>query len=261
MTPSVAVIPFPQLRTSDLRPLKVPRVLSVAICLTIPALIALPYGDRLPSTEKLLTESPWARQAPAKFALAKEEPPDFGPPPGAAQAGLPGNGAQSGIHWDGGVGRNDRYQTPTLNVLVRWDSAAPVLQALQQTNQKTWSAEETQKFYIVTVIGLVPGGRYHSVGKPETQSNSADTIDAANPEQMLEGLMATSRLLPRGKDPIAPRDVKLDASTGALHLFFPKTDPLTLHDKEVAFYTQFGSMSVTAKFRLKDMVYQGKLEL
>ncbi len=254
-------VPFSQLHPVAFHPLTVTRIVTAIIWLAASVAIGYPYGADLPSLDKLLTASPWAQQAPAKFALAKEEPPDFGPPPGPKEAGLPGNGPQGDIHWDGGVTRNNRFGTPTLNVLVRWDSAAPVRRALQQTGQKTYPPEETEKFYIITVVGLVPGGRYRAVGKPEAQSNSNDTVDSGNPEQMLEELMASSRLVPRGKNALAPQDVKLDASNGALHLFFPKTDPITLRDKEIVFYTRFGSMSVAAKFRLKDMISQGKLEL
>jgi hypothetical protein len=235
------------------------RILPVAMCLAV--LTPIAYGGHPLSADKLLTQSPWAQQAPATFALAQEEPPDPGPPPGAAQAGLPGNGAPGSVHWDGGVGRNDRFKTPTLNVLIRWDSAAPIIQALQQTGEKTYSPEEIQKYYILTIVGLVPGGRYRSVGRPETQSRSDDSIDSRDPEQMLEELMMASRLVPKGKGALTPQDVKLDAATGALHLFFPRTEPVTVRDKEITFYTRFGSMSVTSKFRLKDMVYQGKLEL
>jgi hypothetical protein len=252
---------FSQLHSTDLRPVTVTRIDVVSLCLAASALIAYPHGGDSASTDKLLTASPWALQTPAKFALAKEEPPDFGPPPGAAESGLPGNRPQGDVHWDGGVARNDRFRTPTLNVLVRWDSAAPIRQALQQTGQKAYSPQEIEKFYIVTVVGLVPGGKYRPVGTPEAKSSSDDTADSGNPEQMLEELMASSRLVPRGKNALAPQDVKLDAATGALHLFFSKTEPVTLRDKEIVFYTRFGSMSITAKFRLKDMVSQGKLEL
>ncbi|MBV9497995.1 MAG: hypothetical protein JO138_01340 [Acidobacteriaceae bacterium] len=237
------------------------RITTASVCLAASVFIAYAHGAQPESPDKLLTQSPWAVQAHAKFALAQEEPPDPGPPPAAAQSGLAGNRPQGDIRWDGGVTRNNRFGTPTLNVLVRWDSATPIRQALQQTGQKTYSPEETERFYIITVVGLVPGGRYREVGAPEAQSRSDDTTDSRNPEQMLEELMASSRLVPRGKNALAPQDVKFDTSTGALHLFFPKKDPITLRDKEMMFYTRFGSMSVGAKFRLKDMVSQGKLEL
>ena len=84
---------------------------------------------------------------------------------------------------------------------------------------------------------------------------------AQNREEMLEGLMRASLLVPRNKPPIQPEDIKLDASTGAIHLFFPRSDPLTLREKEVIFATRFGSLTIRKSFRLKDMTYKGKLEL
>jgi len=78
---------------------------------------------------------------------------------------------------------------------------------------------------------------------------------------MREELMASTKLLPKGQAAIAPEDVKLDEKTGAIHLFFPRTHPITLNDKEVTLSTQFGSMRVVEKFRLKDMTEKGKLEL
>ena len=53
----------------------------------------------------------------------------------------------------------------------------------------------------------------------------------------------------------------LDAATGAIHLFFPRTAAINLKDKEVLFATRFGSMKIEKRFRLKDMTYRGKLEL
>jgi hypothetical protein len=42
---------------------------------------------------------------------------------------------------------------------------------------------------------------------------------------------------------------------------FPRTDPITLDDKEVELDLKLGTMEAKRKFNLKDMVYNGKLEL
>ena len=74
--------------------------------------------------------------------------------------------------------------------------------------------------------------------------------------------MASTKLLVKGRSrPIEPDDVTLDENTGAIHFFFPRKDPITLNDKEVTLASQFGSMRVLEKFRLKDMTEKGKLEL
>lgn len=216
-------------------------------------------------TSHLLLDSPWAQQTGVTFGIKPEE--EYVPPqlPGAAEAGLPGQ-QQSNIHWDGGVGRNDRYNTPTLNVTVRWDSALPERLALarDQTLDKSsvapYSAEQAGKDYIITIVGLVPGGRYRTVGSPAAVSSSDDSVDSRNPEPLLEGLMVNSRLL-TATGAIRPENVKLDGETGTLHFFFSREHAINLSDKEVVFESRFGSLTVSQKFRLKDMVYKGKLEL
>jgi hypothetical protein len=216
--------------------------------------------------DRLLAASPWAQQAGVTFGIKGGD--DDPPPmqlPGAKEAGLPGSD-QLGGRWDGGVGRPDRYSAPTLNVLVRWDSALPERQAAEQASKArksgiaSFTADQARQYYIISVIGLVPAGRYNQTGHTESESNSDNSVNARNPEEMLEQLMAYSRLVTKAGS-IRAVDAKLDAASGDLHLFFPRDKPLTPNDKEVAFETRFGSVSLTKTFRLKDMTYAGKLEL
>jgi hypothetical protein len=74
-------------------------------------------------------------------------------------------------------------------------------------------------------------------------------------------LMGSAKLLPKGQKPVSPEDVTLDSKTGAIHLFFPRVNPITLSDGEVVLIVQFGSMHVVEKFRLKEMKNKGELEL
>ena len=233
-----------------------------------------PTGWTARDIQQILGGSPWAQQASVSFTNPKEEeevpPPPATSLPGAGNAGLAGSDRIAHTRWDGGVGRNDRGGVPSLQVTIRWDSASPVRQALLRspttpnaTGATGSSNLETnsEKSYIVTVIGLVPARAYQAAGQSQTQSNTDSAAEPQNPRQMLESLKNTSRLIPRGKRAIAPDDVKLDASTGLIHLFFPRNQPITLADKEITFAIRFGSMSVEKRFRLKDMTYKGKLEL
>lgn len=211
--------------------------------------------------QRVLSDSPWAQSTGAVFSLAAEDPASapVTPPPLPGPGGAP----NTGVRWDGGVGRS-RGADPTLNVLVRWNSALPVREALSRSSeggQQPYVAEHATTDYIISVVGLVPAGRYQSVGRTERNSRSDDTVDARNPEEMLEGLMAASQLIPKGKATIRPDDAKLDGSTGTLYIFFPRTQPIGLDDKEVAFTTRFGALTIQKSFRLKDMNYQGKLAL
>lgn len=158
-----------------------------------------------------------------------------------------------------------RGGAPSLQVMVRWDSALPVRQALLRSQSGDVSPVSADKDYIITILGLVPAGTYRTGARLESQSTS-DTLDstgrdAHDPEEMLEGLMSASTLRARGLPVIAPEDVKLDPVTGAIHLFFPRSASIRPSNKEVTFATRFGSMRIEKTFRLKDMVYQGKLEL
>lgn len=221
--------------------------------------------------QRVLTDSPWSQQANASFGEDLEpQAPAPGPLPGAPEAGMAGPRAASDGRWDGGVGRLPRGGVPSLPITIRWDSALPVRKALESGKTADMgggdiSEAQTQKDYILTVIGLIPAGRYKNSGHLDAKSRSDNpegTVrDPQNPEQMLEGLMAGSMLLPRGKNGIRPEDVKLDAATGVLHFFFPRNETIEAKDKEVTFATRFGSMTIRKVFRLKDMTYRGKLEL
>ncbi len=220
-----------------------------------------PTGWSEQDVQRVLQDSPWAQSAGASFSLAEDNPtPARGPLPGPAEAGMAGPRGATDGRWDGGVGRPDRNGPPTLNVTIRWESALPVRQALAQEHSAVrFTEQQLQRDYIVSVLGLVPAGRY---GHSELNSRSGDTsADPRNPEELLEGVMRYSRLFPKGKSPLRPDDVKLDEPSGTLYLFFPRSAPLDLDDKEAIFQTRFGSLSIVKRFRLKDMIYKGRLEL
>jgi hypothetical protein len=63
----------------------------------------------------------------------------------------------------------------------------------------------------------------------------------------------------KGKDPVKPLD--LQVANNQIVFLFAKTAPWSLDDKEVEFSTKLADVVLKYKFRLKDMVYNGKLEL
>ena len=164
--------------------------------------------------------------------------------------------------WDGGVGRNTGIGLmPVLPVTVRWDSALPVRQALAKQKASVEVLGEPAD-YVITVEGLIPAGKYRPTGKLSTKSSSDDTIkDANDPEHTLEGLMAHSKLLVKGRTPLPCRDAKIDPQTGAVRLFFQRSYEIKRSDKEAVFTTRFGSLIVEKRFRLGEMTYNGKLQL
>lgn len=220
--------------------------------------------------EQLLNESPWAVAGSAQIITPKLEPRDKDiplPAPANQPASGPsyatdGYGVDDG-QWDGGVGKIRHGEPPKIPVLVRWDSALPVRAALLKTQDA--AAHDTEhtlmhpeKDYIIEVIGLIPARRTHA---SQQDGSEPDTGPAFDLNQLRNGVANSTRLLRRGKPAIAPEDVHFDETTGLLQMYFPKTDPIVLDDKEVLFRTSFGSLQVIQRFRLKDMIYKGRLDL
>jgi hypothetical protein len=215
--------------------------------------------------DRLLTNSPWAQQVMASFGKPLE-PDDlpFTPPPGADQNGMAGSRGVSDGRWDGGIARNTGVgQVPSLPVTVRWDSSLPIRQALSRSYPETVPSllARARSDYIITVIGLASASPHGATSQPNESSSADAQREAQDPAEIAQSFVANSRLTRRGKPTLAPEDAKFDSATGAIHLFFPRTEPITLADKEVTLVTRFGSLTVQKKFRLKDMTYKGQLDL
>ena len=80
-----------------------------------------------------------------------------------------------------------------------------------------------------------------------------------------EALLAAT-ILKRKKDSISPKNVRkfraLERGNAAdLLFFFPRSAGITLEDKDVELIAKLGRMETKKKFKLKDMVLNGKLEL
>jgi hypothetical protein len=76
-------------------------------------------------------------------------------------------------------------------------------------------------------------------------------------------LLAATTLSAKDKDAVKPIEVQFSGQGRSIdaHFVFPRTAMLTADDKEVDFSTKFGKSVVKAKFKLKDMVINGKLDL
>jgi hypothetical protein len=168
---------------------------------------------------------------------------------------------------------------------VRWQSAAPVQQALAKQSGSSPAADSQGQpaaaaspaagaaspaaapaaapasEYIVAVSGM-PNWQ----GQRRRNSDSDDSQDPASSEEdrraaMLDRMKESTTLTPKGKSPFGPDKVER-ADDGTLLFYFPKAEQgLSLDDKEVEFATRLGRMDLKAKFKLKDMTYQGKLAI
>ena len=175
----------------------------------------------------------------------------------AGTGGLPGDGGDAGGGFGGGggigaEGAGGGGPAPTLPLTVRWQSALPVRQALVKsrlgaeaaTSQEAAKMLATeQQYYIVTISGLP--GRFLAGLPPGALKNS-------------------SALRLSKSQSIEASDVKVNLGQPLADVFliFPRTRALKLEDKEVELVvTGLGSLEVRKKFRLKEMVFDGKLEL
>ena len=220
--------------------------------------------------QRVLTDSPWAQQGRAAMrAPADNDERTVTPPPGASPPGTSptitssSRGVSDG-KWDGGVSRNIDDTTPTLPVSIRWESALPVREALSRMPgaHSQEALEESQQDYVISVKGLLTNEQ----SKRQAQTGDAQAVNAERssssaPEQMNKELVGVAKLVPRSRPAIRAERVKIDPSSSTIEVFFPRTMRIAEKDKEVTFELQFGSMTVVKKFRLKDMMYQGRLEL
>ena len=212
--------------------------------------------------QKVLNNSPWSRSVvvpggPAAGDRSAGRPlqdPTLTPGvsmPSEAPVNTIGGKASPG----GGFSapRNDPgIDLRTIPLTVRWQSALPVKQALARLKYGAEAATspEAKKFiddstvYLIAVAGLPP------------------TLGFSGFNLMKNQIMAETSLSSKGKN-LRPSDVILAPPGKVVETFFvfQKTTPFTADDKDVEFSTRLGALDVRCKFRLKDMLYNGALEL
>ena len=137
-----------------------------------------------------------------------------------------------------------------MNLVARWQSALPVKQAFlrQKYGEKLDSTPEAKQLldrqeetYVIILSGNL---------RP---------LMKGDPATLKKAISDMTSLSAKGKEPVKPMDVQIDKSQ--IVFLFAKTSPFSLDDKEVDFSTKLADVVLKYKYRLKDMVYNGKLEL
>ena len=79
----------------------------------------------------------------------------------------------------------------------------------------------------------------------------------------MKQMLMNASLSVKGKDTLTPEDVQLGQPGPNMeaYLLFPRKVMYTADDKEVEFSIKIGNTNVKQKFRLKDMVFNGKVEM
>ena len=242
---------------------------------------------------RMLSKSPWARSVNIHLGGMQSSGPraDGGRGGGGGAGGGPGGGggAPSGGGGGSGQGSGGGYSggsgggysggrggsgfTPSFSLTVRWYSSLPIKQALaahrygsEAQADENLKVEETH--YTIGLSGvsraLFRGDRNFS--QPEAGSDPWQAIS--------ERLKSESFLKISGREPIQAVEVQMRSAPeldvvdakemrgrAEILLMFPRSQTITLADKQVEFVTLLGRQKVKKKFKLKEMVYNGKLEL
>ncbi len=241
--------------------------------------------------QKILFNSPWAKSLSVPIGPPMAAMPGGGRHRGGGMgggAGIPaggGGGIEGGGGGGGGMpgaGRRGGGMGPgmameqTVKVLFRWISALPVRQAIARSRfGDELDTEEAGKIlnlqdnrYILAVSGLPRGMAF---GGPHRKGRGGAEGAAQDPEAQrnaaIEQLKQRASLRVKGKDPVHPNHVQLNVQQAAadIYFFFPKGEDggldISLDDKEVEFRLETRQRTLKRKFKLKDMVYKGKLEI
>jgi hypothetical protein len=194
--------------------------------------------------DRLITNSPWAKQIKVAIGSSDRRVPDRGATSGGAGRnigiGIPGLGGLGipGLG-GGGLGRGGAARLPETKVVVRWESAKPVLDALHTKLPSAFADH-----YVISVSG-VPA-----------------SLDPQHEESDLDRMKQLTYLHARAGSAVQPGLLqKLPGATGATLLFgFSKNlIELSSADGEVIFSTQLGATPVKIGFELKQMLYRNEL--
>ncbi len=201
--------------------------------------------------ERLIEDSPWARDAAVSFTGAGGAP--IGSPgrgrsggvgfPGGG-VGFPGGGGLPDGGWGGPFMVRSNYDAFDHDGIVRWRSALPIRLAFARTpGGDAIEADAFERFYIVEVSSL-PAAMAHNADEPER-------------------LRQVSRLVVKGRSPIRARLIDIRPQPGApgVLLYFPRDQSITLDDKTVEFEMTPDDFELRSKFKLKEMEFDGRLEL
>jgi hypothetical protein len=235
--------------------------------------------------QKLVLKSPWAKETVITMGAMQSS--------GGSQGGRRGGGGGGGMGSMGGgdmggggggrggmggggmegggmEGGESRQSPPAQKITICWETAMPVRAArmkahfgdkLPAKGEPGYTLDLPQNVYIVSVSGLrMGGGRRGRGGDSGGEGRGADP-QRTSADRMKDQLMASTQLVRKGKDPIVPEDLKINATTNVVLFQFPKKDMISEEDRDVEFVTKVGPIQIKQKFSLKDMHFNGKLEL
>jgi len=223
-----------------------------AFCLMAADFWQKPYTDWADKDlQKMITNSPWAHSA----SVAMGGPGGGGPdaiPGGGGGGGGRGGGPQGG----GGAGGADAPipGVRETEVTARWQSALPIRQAFVRLKYHAEAAKSDD------------AQKYLAKEQPTYElvlSGPMQPFLRGKPDDIAKSLGDVTFLATKEKGAVKPVSIEVGKPGPSMDILiaFPRTTPYTVDDKEVEFSTKLGTATVKIKFRLKDMVFNGKLEM
>lgn len=241
--------------------------------------------------QRILTDSPWAKQVSITMSSGMPMGGGGGRRGGrgggtSMSGGIPdasvGGGSDPGMGSRAGMGEGmGGTMAPSITFYIRWQSAKPIKLATVRARmgaeadtspQAREFVEREEPDYVIAVIGPPmgppPQGEPRPGGAPGQKPDAETRPEAggrerraAGPEQWMAGLKENTWLAWKDHEKLHPSTVTTppDGQRGVLIFRFPKDHPIELEDKEVEFCMRRGPLEVRKKFRLRDMVYEGKL--
>lgn len=182
-----------------------------------------------------------------------------------------GGGGMGGGGWGGGGGgmgrggggRGQSQGGPALKVTVRWESAAPVHEALVKSEAADVSkfTDWSKDYYVVTVSGLPQMGQNRRGDNADQEQQDPDRAKEMQ-QRMLDRAKQNTALKLKNRSVAPERVESIDSPGGRTLVFlFPRTANILTDDKELSFMSSMGRMEIRSKFALKEMMFKGKLEL
>jgi len=223
------------------------------------------FWDKKPPSEwssveidRLLTKSPWAKEATTQYTQEPMSSQGGGYPTGRSPNSYPPPVSIPGIPGIGGIGfprrggsgpsgqpRRGGGQGTAFRGTVRWESAQPIRDALKSPLPDLFDGH-----YVIAVTGI-------PLLDERTRSEEEDTPES------LDNLKELSSLQVKGKDYVQAGVVRRQVGTGNTFLFGFSKEMLAISksDTEINFSTKLGRVGVKARFSPKEMLYHSELSV
>jgi hypothetical protein len=193
---------------------------------------------------ELTTRSPWARDTRVDLK-----------PNGLGAAGAPSSDPAIDQNKSATIGSRPPEKLP--DVIVTWESAQPVLDALKYP-----IPEEFANHYMLGVSNLpitVQGGRLPRNGRAPSPTGPPGGVDQ---QEILDWLKNGASLRVKSKESVEAGAIR-PARGGEVILFGFSREllPLSVNDREVVFILDTDQFALKAKFDPREMIYRGKLAI